>query len=163
MFNDEFYDNPEDDELDDEAGEKPSFPPLPEDIDQYEDEGADYGHEGQEYEEENDEAYADEGVYINDEGDIVFYGDDDVAEEEEQPQIEQDRPGKRRRVDEQGKEVIESAKKDISKALDDYYDMDFEDLIAGGEIKARFKYRKVPANDFGLTAEEVGVVETSVC
>lgn len=39
--------------------------------------------------------------------------------------------------------------------LDEYYNMDFEDLIGGGQIKTRFKYRKVGREDFGLTEDEI--------
>ena len=33
--------------------------------------------------------------------------------------------------------------------------MDYEDIIGGGSVKTRFKYRKVLAEDFGLTEEEI--------
>lgn len=33
--------------------------------------------------------------------------------------------------------------------------MDCEDTIAGGKIKTRFKYTSVPKEDFGLTEEEI--------
>ena len=39
--------------------------------------------------------------------------------------------------------------------LDEYYNLDFEDLIGGGTIKTRFKYRKVANEDFGLTEDEI--------
>jgi protein KRI1 len=39
--------------------------------------------------------------------------------------------------------------------LQEYYDLDCEDVIAGGSIKTRFKYINVPKEDFGLTAEEI--------
>ena len=39
--------------------------------------------------------------------------------------------------------------------LDDYYDLDFEDVIGGGQVKTRFRYRKVAAADFGLTDEDL--------
>ena len=31
----------------------------------------------------------------------------------------------------------------IENLLDEYYNLDFEDLIGGGSVKTRFKYRKV--------------------
>ena len=33
--------------------------------------------------------------------------------------------------------------------------MDYEDEIAGGEIKTRFGYQKVNQDDFGLSNEEI--------
>jgi protein KRI1 len=39
--------------------------------------------------------------------------------------------------------------------LDEYYNLDFEDIIGGGSVKTRFKYRKVAAEDFGMTEEEI--------
>ena len=31
----------------------------------------------------------------------------------------------------------------LDSILDEYYNLDFEDLIGGGQVKTRFKYRKV--------------------
>jgi hypothetical protein len=39
--------------------------------------------------------------------------------------------------------------------LQEYYDLDCEDVIAGGSIKTRFKYVNVPKENFGLTEEEI--------
>lgn len=43
----------------------------------------------------------------------------------------------------------------IENLLDEYYNLDFEDLIGGGSVKTRFKYRKVAQEDFGLTEDEI--------
>ncbi len=37
--------------------------------------------------------------------------------------------------------------------MDEAYALDFDDIVGG--MPTRFRYRQVPANDFGLTAEEV--------
>jgi len=49
----------------------------------------------------------------------------------------------------------EEKKEYLDKLLDDYYNLDFEDVIGGGQIKTRFKYKKVAAADFGLTDEDL--------
>ena len=49
----------------------------------------------------------------------------------------------------------EEKNKYLESILDEYYNLDYEDLIGGGSVKTRFKYRKVPAADFGLTEEEI--------
>ena len=43
----------------------------------------------------------------------------------------------------------------LESLLEEYYNLDFEDLIGGGSVKTRFKYRKVAPEDFGLTEEEI--------
>jgi len=43
----------------------------------------------------------------------------------------------------------------LDNLLQEYYNLDCEDVIGGGKVKARFKYRTVPKEDFGLTQEEI--------
>jgi protein KRI1 len=57
-------------------------------------------------------------------------------------------PGEVHGAEEEKKQYLESL-------LDEYYNLDFEDLIGGGQIKTRFKYHKVAADSFGLTEDEI--------
>jgi protein KRI1 len=42
---------------------------------------------------------------------------------------------------------------EIEKALEDYYNLDFDEVI--GEDRVRFRYTEVPKQDYGLTNEEL--------
>lgn len=49
----------------------------------------------------------------------------------------------------------EEKKEYLENLLEDYYNLEYEDIIGGGSVKTRFKYKKVGATDFGLTDEEI--------
>ncbi|KAH8738724.1 hypothetical protein FG386_000515 [Cryptosporidium ryanae] len=44
---------------------------------------------------------------------------------------------------------------DINKLLDEYYGLDFEDILDNGKLQVRFKYTKVDKEDYGLKIEDI--------
>lgn len=51
------------------------------------------------------------------------------------------------------KPVFNPDEKNFDSYFEEYYKMDFEDIVGG--MPCRFKYRKVEANNFGLSTEEI--------
>ncbi|KAH7648012.1 hypothetical protein FG379_000795 [Cryptosporidium bovis] len=44
---------------------------------------------------------------------------------------------------------------DINKLLDEYYGLDFEDILDSGKLQVRFKYTNVDKEDYGLKVEDI--------
>jgi len=47
----------------------------------------------------------------------------------------------------------------LEKLLEDYYNVEYEDIIGGGTVKTRFKYKKVAPRSFGLDEDEILLME----
>ena len=47
----------------------------------------------------------------------------------------------------------------LENLLDEFYNVEYEDIIGGGQVRTKFRYRKVASADFGLTDEEILLLE----
>ena len=43
----------------------------------------------------------------------------------------------------------------LDNLLKEYHDLDYEDIIGGGKVKARFQYTSVPKENYGLDTDEI--------
>jgi len=47
----------------------------------------------------------------------------------------------------------------LDNLFEEYHNLDYEDVIGGGSVKTRFKYTNVPKADYGLTEEEIFLLD----
>ncbi|XP_065905108.1 protein KRI1 homolog isoform X2 [Dysidea avara] len=134
VFGEKYYENDE--------TEKPIFP-SDEELDDYQDWDNWTGNQDED----------DEGPHCEDPG---FNMDADYTEETTTSRVS----GKRRKRLSKFTKAVKKKKpkfnpddQSFSEYFDEYYKLDYEDLIV--DVPCRFKYRKVVANDFGLTSDEI--------
>ena len=58
-----------------------------------------------------------------------------------------------------GKDATEEKSRFLDNLFEEYHNLDYEDVIGGGSVKTRFRYTNVPKADFGLTEEEIFLLD----
>ncbi|KAM7372416.1 hypothetical protein PAMP_009583 [Pampus punctatissimus] len=158
FFGDEYYGE--------EEGEKPQF----EDDDELEEhwnwdtwtgeEGEDWGEEEEEY--EGDDPHCEDQDFIMDaDYDPNQQTTSKKKKKERKKMKKEDLPqmGKKKKkshfaeVITKNKPVFDPQEKSFEQYLDEYYKLDYEDII--DDLPCRFRYRQVLSNDFGLSVDEI--------
>jgi len=56
-------------------------------------------------------------------------------------------------------DTTEEKSRFLDNLFEEYHNLDYEDVIGGGSVKTRFRYTNVPKADFGLTEEEIFLLD----
>lgn len=57
------------------------------------------------------------------------------------------------------KDDAQEKSKFLDNLFEEYHNLDYEDVIGGGTVKTRFKYTNVAKADYGLTEEEIFLLD----
>ncbi|XP_069557322.1 protein KRI1 homolog [Brachyistius frenatus] len=161
FFGDEYYGE--------EDGEKPQFEDDDDELEEHWNWDTWTGEEREDDHAEEEEEYDASGPHCEDEG-FIMDADFDPSQQtlskkkkkkERKKMMKDDLPqmGKKRKkshfaeVITKNKPVFDPQEKSFEQYFDEYYKLDYEDII--DDLPCRFRYRPVLANDFGLTADEI--------
>lgn len=85
------------------------------------------------------------------------FGDDYYAREDEEMNRELgkgvEHASEKRVQAKEGLEAPEDVRKDVDKLMEEYYNLDFEDIVGGTPM--RFNYKQVEEESFGLTTQDI--------
>ncbi|XP_037778872.1 protein KRI1 homolog [Penaeus monodon] len=170
MFGDDYYN------MEVEDDRKPVFSDDDDDLkdyDEYVDKygksvvggGGDDSDQGDDGEEQEEQEYDGNFDYENFNMDADYDPNEESKNNQQEVIESSSRVNRRRkskfaRVLKKKKPVFNPDEKDFDSYFNEYYNLDFEDIVGG--VPCRYKYRKVEPNDFGLSTEEIlnaGVTE----
>eukprot|EP00756_Hemistasia_phaeocysticola_P017961 Hpha_TRINITY_DN15565_c4_g2::TRINITY_DN15565_c4_g2_i1::g.107997::m.107997/K14786/KRI1; protein KRI1 len=80
-------------------------------------------------------------------------GEENEEEEQEKPMPEAPTAAQKKEMEKRKRKLVKAKEEAINQAMDDYYKLDYEDVIDGQKV--RFNYRQVPKETFGLSDKDV--------
>ena len=93
------------------------------------------------------------------EGDAVYWCKDCEKDSKHEHKLSKMKRENNNTLEEGGEEKNEETQKYLDNLFEEYHNLDYEDVIAGGQKKTRFNYTKVAQDDFGLTEQEILLLE----